>query len=150
MDMEKFEFVTQKQLLGFLGSYGTKTAELTVNKEQKQLHVLEYQRFLFFRKYDKRERDIAIEDITKVDVKKKLKIGTVITIILGLLGFFFLGTYSLTLCMLVFLGLRYKQILIVSPSGDVELGGAASKEDLQRLVAALQEVNPQIANAQQH
>ena len=148
--MEKFEFVTQKQLLGFLGSYGTKTAELTVDTEQKQLHVLEYQRFLFFRKYDKRERDIAIADITQVAVKKKLKIGTVITILLGLLGFFFFGTYSLTLCMLVFLGLRYKQIWIASPSGDVELGGAASKEDLQRLVAALQEVNPQIAMAQPH
>ena len=142
--MEKFEFVSQKQVLGFLGSYGVRASEITIDKEQQKMHVFEYQRILYFRKYAKQERDIAISDITQIAVKKKLKIGTVLTILAGLLGFFFFGTYSLVLCLLVFLGLQHKQIRISSKAGEVELNGAAAKAEIERLVGALQEVNPQI------
>ena len=142
--MEKFEFVSQKQVLGFLGSYGVRASEITIDKEQQKMHVFEYQRILYFRKYAKQERDIAISDITQIAVKKKLKIGTVLTILAGLLGFFFFGTYSLVLCLLAFLGLQYKQIRISSKAGDVELNGTAAKAEIERLVGSLQEVNPQI------
>ena len=142
--MEKFEFVSQKQVLGFLGSYGVRASEITIDKEQQKMHVFEYQRILYFRKYAKQERDIAISDITQIAVKKKLKIGTVLTILAGLLGFFFFGTYSLVLCLLAFLGLQYKQIRISSKAGDVELNGTAAKAEIERLLGALQEVNPQI------
>ena len=108
------------------------------------MHVFEYQRILYFRKYAKQERDIAISDITQIAVKKKLKIGTVLTILAGLLGFFFFGTYSLVLCLLVFLGLQHKQNRISSKAGDVELNGTAAKAEIERLLGALQEVNPQI------
>ena len=148
MNMEKFEFVSQKQVLGFLGSYGVRASEITIDKEQEKMHVFEYQRILFFRKYAKQERDIAISDITRIAVKKKLKIGTLVTVLACLLGFFFFGTYSLSLCMFVLLGLQNKQIWISSKAGDVELNGAAAKAEVGRLVGALQEVNPQIEAAQ--
>lgn len=146
--MEKFEFVSQKQFLGFLGSYGVRATEITLDKEQKTMHVFEYQRISLFRKYAKRERDIAIADITQIEVKKKIKMGTVLTILAGLLGFFFFGTYSLMLCLLVFLGLQHKEIWISSTVGTVELKGTVATADVNRLVEMLQELNPQIAVAQ--
>ncbi len=146
--MEKFEFISQKQFLGFLGSYGIRATEITLDKEQKTMHVFEYQRMSFFRKYAKRERDIAIADITQIEVRKKIKIGTVLTILAGLLGFFFFGTYSLVLCLLVFLGLQYKEIWISSTVGNVKLKGAIATADVNRLVEMLKELNPQIAVAQ--
>ncbi|SEJ54462.1 hypothetical protein SAMN05660742_11017 [Propionispira arboris] len=145
--MKKFEFITQKQSLGFGASYGIKAAEITVDLEQAIIHISQYERILFFRKYAKTERDILISDMKEITVQKKIKKGTIVMILLGLVGFFAFGKLSFMLCFAALFGLYHKKVWISTTTEKVQLNITASSNELSELVGTLQGINPQISMA---